>query len=253
MSRNTTKTNYKHLWKSGLPALLVLILIFVLSGPVAFGGTGAIQHQEQAAVLQQLQLFQGSTQGFDLDKVFTRAQGSVMLLRLLGWEDEALKAGVKTNFSDVQASHWAASSIAYANSKGLVKGVSGTRFAPNETMNGAQFITLSLRALGYTAAEPGKALEWCGISGLLADGEAAELIGQKVFLRDDMVAIAYKALSTKMYNSDKTLLQKLVEEDGSVSKAAALASGLYKEQPAAAVSNDPMDQIEAALRQALKP
>jgi len=234
-------------------AALVVFMSLIMTGSIVFGGGAGVRNQNKAAALQHMQLFQGSNQGYDLDEVFTRAQGAVMLLRLLGWEDEALLSGGKTIFTDVAVSHWAAASISYANGKGLVKGVASSRFAPNETMTGTQFIALVLRALGYTGAEPGNALELGQSSGLLDAGEAAELKGKKLFLRDDMVGIAYKALATRMSNSDKTLLQKLVEVDRSVSLAAALDSGLYKEQTSPAVSGDPLDQIEAALRNALRP
>ncbi|MNY63682.1 hypothetical protein D3C86_2006780 [compost metagenome] len=68
-----------------------------------------------------------------------------------------------------------------------------------------------------------------------------------MFRRDEMVAVAYRAIQTKLKGSPRTLLQKLVEDDKAVSAEAAVASGLYKKP-----GNDPMDQIEAAIRDALK-
>ncbi|MDQ0192464.1 S-layer homology domain-containing protein [Paenibacillus wynnii] len=238
--------------KRAIPSILVVVMTFLIINSAVFGAN-EIKNQNMADILKQLQLFQGSNQGYELDKVFTRAQGAVMLLRLLGWEDEAVQYGGHSKFTDVRTSHWAAATIAYASSKGLVKGVTNLKFAPNEVMNGSQFITLTLRALGYTNAEPRVVLDLAITSGLLEAETAKNLIGKKVFLRDDMVAVAYSALQTKMFNSDMTLLQKLVDIDHTVAKEAALVSGLYRESPTIQNSSDPMDQIEAAIRKALHP
>jgi hypothetical protein len=246
------RSNFTRLLNRSILALVVLVMTFIILGSAAFGAN-EIKNQDKAEVLKRMQLFQGTNKGYELDKAFTRAQGAVMLLRLLGWDDEAAKYDGKLAFADVKKSHWAAKFIFYANSKGLVRGVTNAKFAPDENMNGSQFIALTLRALGYMNAEPGKALELAETSGLLEGKDAERLIGKKIFLRDDMVVIAYSALITKMNNSDKTLLQKLVEDDYSVNKEAALASGLYKEKTDLLNSKDPLDQIEAAIRKALNP
>jgi len=236
-----------------IAAGVLFVMNFIIMGSVVFGA-GEVNSQAKADVLNRLQLFQGTNKGYELDRSFTRAQGTVMLLRLLGREDEAMNAGGQPAFTDIKKSHWAAAHISYANNNGLVKGISAAKFAPDQTMSGSQFIALTLRALGYTSADPKNALELSGTSGLLTGKDASALIGTKVFLRDDMVAVAYSALTTKMNNSNMTLLQKLVEVDHSVSPQAAIASGLYT---ATAVqtqkSSDPLDQIESALRKALNP
>jgi hypothetical protein len=246
------KTDGMPLLKRSLLLLIVFFMILLTVGSVIFGANKTM-NQDKADVLKGLKLFQGTDQGYELDKAFTRAQGVVMLLRLLGWEDEAVKYDGKLAFTDIKKSYWAATSISYANSKGLVKGVSNTKFAPEESMSGSQFIALALRALGYNNADPAKAMELAEISGLLNSKDAMSLIEKKIFLRDDMVAVAYQTLITKIKNSDKTLLQKLVEDDHSINKESALASGLYKEKIDANLleSSDPLDQIEAAIREAL--
>jgi hypothetical protein len=248
------KPNAKPLLNRSLLVLVMSFMILLTVGSVVFGAKEML-NQDKADVLKGMQLFQGTDKGYELDKAFTRAQGAVMLLRLIGWEDEAIKVDGNLTFTDVKKSHWAAASISYANSKGLVRGISNTKFAPEELMSGSQFIALTLRALGYSNAEPAKAIELAEKSGLLDSKEATRLVDKKIFLRDDMVAVAYSALITKLNNSDITLLQKLVEDDHSVNKESALASGLYKEKTDTdhLPSNDPLDQIEAAIRKALNP
>ncbi|WP_379128153.1 S-layer homology domain-containing protein [Paenibacillus sp. sgz500958] len=237
--------------KSLLLLMAGILLLTSLIGSSAVSGASAVRNTDKAIALQGMQLFRGSSLGYELDKGFTRAQGSVMLLRLLGWEDEALSYGGKTSFTDLKATHWAAPSIAYASSKGLVKGMTANTFAPDAAMSGRQFIALTLRALGYANADPANALTLAEASGLLTFDEIAKLGGTQIFLRDDMVGVAYNALSTKLNGSSQTLLQKLVDEDHAVTREAALASGLYKEAAKAVTSGDPLDVIESAIRDAL--
>ncbi|WP_175532479.1 S-layer homology domain-containing protein [Paenibacillus sp. yr247] len=204
--------------------------------------------------MKKLQLFQGTERGYELDQTFTRAQGATMLLRLFGWESAADNAqGLTSPFTDVPTVHWAAKSVAFAYEKALVHGITNEQFAPNASMTGAQFIALTMRALGYTEAEPQQASELAASSGLLSATDAKQFAQAAVFRRDDMVAIAYSAIQTKLKGSERTLLQKLVEDDKAVSAEAAVASGLFK-KPAAEVEpgGDPMDQIEAAIKDALK-
>lgn len=54
--------------------------------------SAATEMQKNDAVfLDQLGLFRGTEQGYELDRTMTRAEGAVMLTRLLGGEQEALK------------------------------------------------------------------------------------------------------------------------------------------------------------------
>ncbi|WP_281886378.1 S-layer homology domain-containing protein [Paenibacillus sp. YYML68] len=207
----------------------------------------ALQHQAKADTLNQLRLFQGTSAGYELDQPFTRAQGAVMLLRLLGLEDDAQQAAQSPVFADSAAPYWAAPYVAFTHQKGLVRGVSETAFAPDAPMTGAQFITLTLRALGYAEAEPEQASALAVTAGLLSGEQAGQLTGKTHFLRDDMVAVAYYALTTRLKSGEQTLIEKLVDTDGAVNRELALQSGLYS-KPA---SNDPLDHIEAALRRAL--
>lgn len=52
-----------------------------------------------------------------------------------------------TDFSDVPTSHWAYSSIKWCADNGIVNGVGNNKFAPNDTLTGAQFSVMVARAL----------------------------------------------------------------------------------------------------------
>ncbi|NOU64158.1 hypothetical protein GC096_08985 [Paenibacillus sp. LMG 31461] len=224
------------------------VLLSTLLAAGAWAADAEVKHTAEADSLNKLQLFQGTDRGYELEQTLTRAQGATMLLRLFGWETAAANAqGLSSPFTDVPATHWAAKSVGFAFSNALVHGVSDVHFAPDASITGEQFLALSLRALGYAEAEPQTASELAATSGLLSASEAQQFAQGTVFRRDEMVAVAYRAIQTKLKGSTRTLLQKLVEDDKAVSVSAAVASGLYK-----APSSDPMDQIEDAIRDALK-
>ena len=84
-----------------------------------------------------------------LNDQLTRAQAVVLLLRLLGLEQEAFTTGTDCPFTDVPG--WAEPYIALAWEKGLVAGVNeaGTLFDPDAPCDVRSYLTFLLRALGY--------------------------------------------------------------------------------------------------------
>jgi len=214
--------------------LVQCFLLFALS-VIIYVGAGIVMAKEEkngskADTLKKMNLFKGTRWGYDLAKSFTRAQGTVMILRLFGLEEFAEKSDIPVRFLDVQQYHWANKYVAYASQNSIVSGTSPSTFSPELEMTGREFITLTLRALGYTEASPETVAFWAEKSGLLEPSHAVELTTKRRFLRDDMVYVAYRAMTTKLKGKEKTLLQKLVEDDRAVSREAALDSGLYAER-----------------------
>ncbi|MBD3922065.1 S-layer homology domain-containing protein [Paenibacillus sp. PR3] len=213
----------------------------------------------KADTLKQLGLFTGTNTGYQLDDSFTRAQGVAMLLRLSGEADDAAAAQLKPNFTDVKSTNWAANAIAYAVSKGYVKGIGNGAFAPDRAMSGKEFLTLINRLLGYPDATPSAAEELSRNNGLLTADAAARLASVMPFLRGDMVEVVYAALQTNLSGSAKTLIGSLVEDKETISADVAVASGLYTKiksnEPLYYIpkpGSDPMDSIEQAIRQMLR-
>ena len=68
---------------------------------IAVSVHSAVSYQREAEILHQIGLFQGTDEGFELGKAFTRAEGATMLVRLLGKEEEALSSVKKSGFPDV--------------------------------------------------------------------------------------------------------------------------------------------------------
>lgn len=233
-------------------ALIVILSNLLITMAFAY----EIRNTSKAETLYGLNLFRGTDKGFELEKVFTRAQGTAVIVRLLGLEKAALASQDKSLFDDVKARHWAASYITFAHQHSIVRGTSLNIFSPERDINSKEFITLVLRGLGYTEATPETALALSVKCGLLKANEANELTSKTVFLRDDMIIVAYNALITQKKGDTKTLLQNHVENKV-IDKEAAVASGLYYQvqtplEVPEKEAQDPLAMIEEAIKNALK-
>lgn len=179
--------------------------------------TNALANMENAAFeerlandLKQLGLFVGvSDYDFDLQGAPTRLESLVMLVRMLGKEDEA-KNGSHP-FSDVPS--WADGYVGYAYENGLTKGVSSTVFGSNNITTSNTYLTFILRALGYSD-ENGKHFTWENPYALATKcGILPKEVNTERFLRSDAVIVSYTALNSKLIKSNKTLAEKLIEEN----------------------------------------
>ena len=114
------------------------------------GGSGGIdtRTEQLAETLKTLGLFVGSDRGFELDRAPTRVEEVVMLIRLLGKEQEALGGSWTHPFTDVPA--WADKYIGYAYENSLAGGIGGGKFGTDTPATAQMFATFVLRAMGYT-------------------------------------------------------------------------------------------------------
>ncbi len=207
-----------------------VILIIVISFSFAFGALAkGNQNVGKAQTLMALGLFRGSNLGFELDRVPTRAEGAVMLVRLLGMEQFAIDNDFSHPFTDVP--HWAKPHIAYMYEKGLTKGTGNNLYSPDLPMPAIHYVTFLLRALGYDDNEGDfnytgaveKALE----IGLITQSQY-DSIEFESFDRDKMVLISYNSLYSIIKDTGITLIEKLIEHDNAVSEEIAYLTGLYR-------------------------
>ena len=191
--------------------MLVLALSITLV-PMAVAATPA---QEKAAEkLYELGLFMGignDTDGnpaFSLDTGATRVQGIVMLIRLIGAEEEALKGTYACPFEDVQG--WAEPYVGYAYAKGLTNGDTGATFNPGGTLTAAHYLAFVLRALGY---EDGADFEWSSAWTLtdtlgITNGEYNE--ENNTLLRGGIAEISLAALYKENVTTGNLLIEDLI-------------------------------------------
>ena len=196
--------------KIGKRLLAILLVQLLLIG--SWGGFGLSQAyggeaktpEARAQALNSLGLFQGVGPGdYALEKPATRMEALVMLIRLLGQEDEALMASAANPFTDVPG--WATKYAAYAYDRGLTKGVSDTKFGASDLATPGQYLTFVLRALGYSDVDGDTPADfsWSNPQDLAGKlGISVPSSGSSKFLRGDMAWISYDALSATMKNTE---------------------------------------------------
>ena len=184
-------------------ALLLFLCLLAGMLPAASAASGA---HAMAQDLKSLGLFKGvSETDFALDRAPTRTEALVILIRVLGKEQEALSGTWSHPFTDVDG--WADAYVGYAYENGLTKGVSATAFGRDNATCG-QFVTFLLRALGYDDAAGD--FRWDAPYELAWESQILPgAVDTENFLREDVVYICYAALQAKLKGSASTLAQKL--------------------------------------------
>ena len=173
-----------------------------------------------ADALNKLGLFLGTvanaeTPIYELDGALTRIQALVLVIRLLGLEEEALAYIGDNNFTDVP--NWAWKYAAYAYKKGITTGVNaeGTLYNPSRQVTCQEFTAFLLRVLGYSENNGDfkytetldKALE-----ADLYDLNSLKLLTEGQFLRGyAVIAMTEALISNTKGTAEITLIDTLVE------------------------------------------
>ena len=201
---------------------LTLTLVMVLSFLPIMAGAAEPLYTDKADILKDLGLFKGTSNGYELDRVPTRMEASVMLVRLLGKETEVLAGTYAHPFTDVP--EWADKYAGYMFEQGLTKGMSETIYGTDVDCEAKMYITFVLRALGFDDSARDftydDSITFAKTIGLISNGYKSNL-ELVTFKRDDMVIISYRALLQSLSNSDICLLEKLIQE-GAVDSAKAM-------------------------------
>lgn len=198
-----------------LSLLLCFVLVFGLcpmsasAAESTASGRDFTLEEGLAADLKALGLFNGvSDTDFDLGGTLNRVGAVVMLVRLLGEEQTALEAALPHPFTDIPT--WACAHIGYAVEHGLANGGETDQFGTGQA-EAFTFLTLVLRALGYSDA-PGGDFVWNNPFPLAAQvGILPKQVDAVNFRRADVVLISYAALGAKLKDSEQTLAEKLID------------------------------------------
>lgn len=202
--------------------IAIIMLIALLSALPLLACAADVSASEAADALSTLGLLRGTAEGFELERAATRAEAVVMLLRLLGCEAAAENETSVCPFDD---GGWAARQLTYAARCGFVTGQSASHFGSDERVGSRDYVTMLLRALGYSDA--GGDFTWQE-SLSFADGIGlchGEYTANGEFLREDMVLLSYTALALRLKGSERTLAERLYR-DGVLSGAALRAARL---------------------------
>lgn len=196
--------------KKKIISLILAIVMLCSIIPTAFAASD--EATSAAEALYELGLFKGTgtnsdgTPIFDLDKTPTRNQAIIMLIRLLGKEEEALTGTWSIPFTDVTDNM--KPYIGYAYTNGLTNGYTATTYCGTNPIKANQYIAFVLRSLGYESGKDfsvSTAWEMSDKIGL-TDGRYN---ANSSFTRGDVAIISKNALDTAMKVSGKTLLETL--------------------------------------------
>lgn len=193
--------------------LFTFILIISLTFSNSMMAETGTKYDEYAEKLKAIGVFQGTDNGFELDREPTRLEGLIMLLRLLGLEDEALSLSddVDHVFDDVP--EWGKKYTVFAYNNGLTEGIGNGKFGSDDEIKAKSYNTFLLRALGYDDSKGDfswdSANEFARDIGLVSSKYYTELTNS-IFLRDHIAKSSYDALLTNVKGSSELLVEKLV-------------------------------------------
>lgn len=189
--------------------LIALLLAVCMLMPAASAYTA--KELRTADAMNSLGLFYGNGNDYDLNSKLTRVSGVALLVRMIGKEDAAQNGTFRTPFTDVAG--WAKGYVGYAFTYGITSGVSATAFDPNGQMTDNMFLTLTLRALGYTDVGANASFNWRNPYALAMQvGLIDSTVPDTSFTRGDAIVIFWNALRAKLVNRNMTLVENLIQQ-----------------------------------------
>jgi hypothetical protein len=189
--------------------LLIVVTAILFSFQTALA-EDRMDYTNEASKLNAMGLFNGTQNGYELDRVPTRVESAAMLVRLLGAEQEANEKKYEHPFTDVP--EWADAIVGYMYEKGYTKGLGNNLFGSSQTTIARDYTTFMLRSLGYGDSDFSylEALNFAVSNGILTQEEAVNL--QEIeFKRNEMVLISYRTLNANLKASETTLAKKLYD------------------------------------------
>lgn len=189
-------------------ALCLAVMMLMTCASAAYNA----RQINQADALNHLGLFLGTGKGYSLEAPLNRSQSITLILRMLGEAAEAEKGGYQHPFKDVP--QWADKYVAYAYEKGYVKGYNDTTFGGADTVTDYQYLTMVLRALGYTDSGDTPDFNYRKSAVLAKElGLVSSTADDASFVRGNAVEIFWNAMRVKIKNSNETLSERLIAQN----------------------------------------
>jgi len=162
-------------------------------------------------------------------KLKAMVQITISILILLLLQVNAVVAeGSMADFDDVKASNWFYNDVKEARKIGLVGGVGNNRYAPNEVISYAQYLTVTVRIVDPSIENESATGKWydkyiqrARELGIVDENEVID--PTKAIPREEMMKYACKALGIEPYDGGEIIFQDVKPED------AAYINAAYKE------------------------
>lgn len=191
-------------------ALVVAVAMFASFACVASAASysdvaSTASYADAVNLLSNLGILTGYEDGtFRPDNTVTRAEAATMMVRLLGLDDDVEQGA--TQFTDVDANHWASGYINVAVAQGIVNGMGDGTFAPDATLTYGQIVKMIVCALGFEPVAKANG-GWLGGGYLYAASKAGFTKGvngtqDAAASRATVAVLMYKALEVDMMEQD---------------------------------------------------
>lgn len=164
-----------------------------------------------ADALYSLGLFLGTGSTYALDEPLTRAQGIVLVVRMLGMESEARNMVCAHPFSDV--AEWASPYVGYAYANGITNGTGADTFGSEEPLTDWMFLTFCLRALNYSDRGDAPDFDHRDAESLARELKLVSGAEQDaVFSRGDSAEVFWNVLSARTKGEAVTMADRLLSQ-----------------------------------------
>ena len=206
--------------KHRLITVLFALLLVTLSAACVYAADE--KATKAADVLYELGLFAGTgtnadgTPIYSLDRELNRQEAMTLFINLLGKGEEAMTGTWTTPFTDVD--EWAQPFIGYAYEHDFTAGVAADRFGAHDPIDGNQYLTYLLLALGY---EQGTDFVWNKSVIFAEEIGFNDVFGFSTIKRSDAVLWNCNALALPKKGCEDCLLGTF---DGKPSDAAFIAA-----------------------------
>ena len=161
-------------------SLIILGLIMI------FGFSFANYQDDCGNILVKMNLLTGYPDGtLKLENNITRAEFSVLIMKMLGYNSDNIEVGTEREFKDLTSKHWAYKSVLKANELGYLSGYEDNTFRPSNNLTYSECCSILINVLGYKSELKGKwpdnvmnMADKLGINKNLASKDAKDLVSR---------------------------------------------------------------------------
>lgn len=224
--------------RSNRKIIHILLAVVLTINILSIGSSVYAESKSEAEICEILGILKGDGKGLTeeyLSKSTTRLQAIILTLRLAGnnYEKIALEYKGNDNFTDADVVSWddGRNILAYIkdNPQFGWRGNTDGTFNPDGKITAQMLYKVLLEALGYKQDYgEGGDFKWSEVMDFAFNVGLWDLMGLEELNNADMAVGIVETLQLPIKDSDKTLLEKLVD-DGSIEESKAIATGLLSE------------------------
>ena len=128
------------------------VFLITLSFIMMFSFAFAAYQDDCGDILVKMNLLAGYPDGtLKLENNITRAEFSVLIMKMLGYNSDNIVLDSDKKFSDLKESHWARKSIIKATELKFLNGYDDNTFRPSNNLTYAECCAILVNVLGYNS------------------------------------------------------------------------------------------------------